>query len=112
MIRLRSLPTGAWMVDPNLKAKLIEDARQERSSMTAVALRILSKTYGVEYEPTGRIGRGRGDTDVLNLSLPDHLDQVMGMNAAAHHRSLQDEVRVALSAHYGLSMPSRARAAA
>lgn len=107
-IGLRST-TGAWFCDPALRDRLLADAEADGagSSLSAVVTRILSATYGVAYEPTGRRGRPETAKDIhtITVMLPRKLLRAINVKAAANDRSKQDEIIRALSAHYGLAVP-------
>lgn len=104
-VRLQST-TGAWLVDPELRPRLVADATAQRTNLTDVAGAILAARYGVPYEPGGRKTDPMAAHAVLNMRLPRPLVAKLRRAAERSGRSDMDEVRHALSEHYGLRMPS------
>lgn len=103
-VRLRSKTTDEWFVHPELRSRLVADARAQGTNMTAVAVKILCDEYGVPYSGSARKTEPRSDDDKIVLRLP------VDLNAAIRrrHRLWQDGLRGSLCRHYGLDVPARA----
>lgn len=119
-VRLRSKgPGGEWLAPPELRPKLVADAQDQNTNMTEIAIGILSRRYGVPTMPNGRRTHPKSADDIILLRIPQELAAAIGAaaNAAVPRRTINDEIRAALCAHYGLRFvkvkrPRRARAAA
>lgn len=107
-VRLRSHTTSEWLASPELRPRLVETAEAQASNLTEVVIGILARTYKVPFEPTGRRTAPADNGEELNLRLPSRLDRAIGMAAARNGRSVPDEIRAALCAHYGLALPAAA----
>ena len=104
---MRSPATGRWSADPRLRAKLVEEAREEGVSMSATLNRVLCEAYRVEYRPTGRPGAASETADEMHVGLQADLDRKIRTAAAARDRTLQAEIIETLSRHYDLPVPAR-----
>lgn len=102
-IRLRSHTTGEWLVSPELRPRLVEDAEEAGTNLTDVVLQILAKRYKVPIEPTGRKTTPAKDGEELNLRLPLPLKTAIGAKANVAGHSLQRQILDDLSAHYKLA---------
>jgi hypothetical protein len=106
-IPLRSRVTGQWFVDPELRQRLIDDAERLGTNLTTVVLTILGDEYKVKVEPNGRRSSPDRDQDAIHMMLPVRL--IDAISRSANRRGVatfQDEVRHALSKHYGLPVPT------
>lgn len=101
-VRLRSKTTGDWFVHPDLRRRLVADARDQGTNMTEVALRILADAYGVDYAGEARKTEPRDDDDKIVLRLPVELRDAI---KRAHPDHWQDGLRATLCAHYRLAVP-------
>lgn len=106
-IRLRSLPTGEWLVHEDLRTCLVADAEQRGTNLTEVAIDILAQRYGVAASSSSRKAAPGKDAWELVLRIPLQLKMAIGARANKAGHSLQQEVREALCAHYGLAMPAK-----
>ncbi len=92
---------------------LVALARDRGSNLTSVTLEILARRYGVPFEPSGRKTTPDPDGEEINLSIPLPLMQAIGAvaNVRPGRPSIQNEIRRALCAEFGLafSKPQRAR---
>lgn len=104
-IRLRSKTSGEWFAHPDLRRHLVEDAREQNSNMTEIAIRILCEHFGIDYEPGGRRATARPEADVLNLNLPPEVRAALKRT----YDPYTDGAREILCLHYGLEPPIRAR---
>lgn len=117
LIRLRSKPSGAWFVHPDLREKLIADAAAQETNLTAVATGILAEIYKIVVVSNGRRTTPVADADTLKLWLPEKLIAKLDNAAAARRRlpgfprswTAQDEARAALSSHYSLPLPAKVK---
>lgn len=109
-LRLRST-TGTWLVSPELRPYLVADAGRHGTNLTETAIAILAQTYRIPYEPSSRRTSPSSNGDVINMRLPIRLWKAIRKSADKAGRRDMDEVRHALSDHYGLPLPSRAPAA-
>lgn len=104
-VRLRSLTTGAWLVHPELRPRLVADALRQETNLTEVAAQILADRYKVPYTPKSRRTSPRIEENFINMRLPDKLWASIGVAASRAGRKDMDEVRYTLCAHYGLRVP-------
>jgi hypothetical protein len=108
IIRLRSRTGGYWFVDPSLRDRLVEDARDRGTSISDVILTILAKRVGVPYVPTGRAADQNTDAAQITVRIP--MPILHGLRAlSASPRGMQNVIRETLSAHYGLRVPGSPR---
>lgn len=108
-VRLRST-SGEWLVDPELRPRIVADAEEHDSNVTDVVLAILAKRYKVACEPNGRRTAADPGGEELNLRLPMPLYQRIAAAAAERHPwSVPDEIRAALCAHYEFAVPEAAK---
>ena len=105
-IRLRSRSSGAWLVHPELKARLVADARAAETNMTEVATTILAAEYGIACTPGGYRRHPSPDGTQLNLRLPAELYRMIRLAAIAHDRRYPAEIVAVLHDHYGLEPPA------
>lgn len=108
-VRLRSKPTGRWLVHPDLRTKLVEDAHKAERTLTDMIVGILADRYDVEH--AGRTRRARrvsDDGDVLKLRIPIDVWRAVSVHAATQDRDPNDVIRHALCSHYGLTPPALA----
>lgn len=109
-VRLVSRPSGEWVAPPELRPRIVADAEADGSNLTDVVNAILAKKYRVDYEPSGRKTAASPDGKELNLRMPMTLKTAVHHAAIENGHTLQDEIRIALSDHYGLQMPVPAAA--
>lgn len=106
-VRLRSQPTGKWLVHPELRDRLVADAEARRSNITEVASEILALHFGVKYTPNGRhSGAPRENAEILNMRIPLPIWKAIERRAITTRRPKMMELRDALCQHYRLPMPS------
>lgn len=108
-MRLRSKSTGAWLVHPDLRSRLVEEAEAEDTSLADLVLRILCKHFNVPYESKltrQRKSPPKADSDVLLFGMPPAL--VRAVSLAYPVRKL-DGIRYVLCAHYGLRVPPKVK---
>jgi hypothetical protein len=114
-IRIRSRPGGAWLVHPDLRSMLVADAEKLGVSLTDAAVAILAEKFGVPYETTPRKTKPTADGEELNLRIPWPLYEKIKRFADTTERSRRrpwsanDQIRLALCAHYGLQIPPKPR---
>jgi hypothetical protein len=108
-IRLRSKTTSEWLVHPDLRDRLIEEAEREGTNMTDQIVRILADRYRVPYTPGGRKTQPGNDNDVINLgdALPPRLERVIKTKAAKTGGTWIDQIRRDLCDHFDLVMPPK-----
>lgn len=111
-IRLVNRKTGELLVPEDLRPMLAAEAERNESNLTETSIRILSKTYGVLFVPTGRKTAPAAAGEELNLRLPIELDRAIRAAAAVNDRSVQREILSALCAHFGLRLYKPRRVAA
>lgn len=104
-VRFRSLSTGEWLVHPDLRTRLIEDAERHGTNLTDVALAILSDRYKIPHQQSSRRTVPRADGDFLNMRVPVRLWKAIRAAANRSGRKDMDELRFALCSHYGLRVP-------
>lgn len=104
-LRLRSQRSQAWLVDPGLRPRLVADALAQDTNLTEVAVGILAGRYGVAYIPQRRKTFPRVNDEVINMRLPGKLWTAIQRAAIRSRREPMDEVRFALSDHYGFAFP-------
>jgi hypothetical protein len=96
---------GHWLVHPDLRDRMIEDAREKGTSLSDLANLILAAHFGVRYEPTNRRSQPREVIgEQFKLHLPPDLERVL---AAAYPGKSADGIRYVLCAHYGLRVPPK-----
>lgn len=105
-VRLRSKKDGAWFVHPDLRPRLVEDAKDQGSNMTDVALGILHKRYGLTFVPNGRVTDPRPEDDIIRLRLPQPLYTAL---VRSHGVKYVEAIRQILCAHYALRIPAKPR---
>lgn len=103
-VRLRSKTTGEWFVHPDLRPRLVADAREQGTNMTEVAVKILCSEYGTPYAGSARKTAPRTADDKIVLRLPDDLDAAIRLR---HGRHAMDGLRASLCSFYGLTVPVR-----
>lgn len=106
-VRLRSQPSGDWLVHPKMRDRLVKYAAKRDTNLTEAAIEILSARYGIDYEATGRKTGPRDSADVLNMRLPSGLWEQIRYAAVESGHGNMDEVRVALCEHFNLKIPKR-----
>lgn len=107
-VRLRSRPGGRWLVDPELRSRLVVDAEREGVSLIDEVVAILAAKYGVPYASTPRKTTPARDGEELNLILPDRLHSKIAAACAKNHpQTVADAIRATLSAHYDLPLPAK-----
>lgn len=94
-----------WLVPPELRGRLLETARERESNLTDVIVEILSEKYGVEYDLTDRRSNPAEDAASITARMPVSLHRAIAQAAgkAYPQRSIPDEIRAALCAHYDLA---------
>jgi hypothetical protein len=102
-VRLRSATTREWYCAPELRPRLVADAKAQDTNLTEMAMQILSKRLGYVYAPNGRRTEPGKAEEILNLRVPVDLDDLI---AAAYPRLTRPKaiIRI-LSTHYGLGLP-------
>lgn len=110
-IRLVNRKTGELLVPEDLRPMLAREAEANESNLTETSIKILCKTYGVLFVPTGRKTAPAAAGEELNLRLPMDLDGAIRAAAAVNDRSVQREILAALCAHFGLRLHKRRVAA-
>lgn len=103
-MRLKS-KTGGWLVHPDLRDRMIQEAEAEGTNLTDLAVRILSSYFGVPYEPTQRKSTPEDEKEILNFGV--HPDLKSAIVRAYPQAKWTDTIRVVLCGHYGLAMPDR-----
>jgi hypothetical protein len=102
-VRLRSATTREWYCDPELRPRLVADAKAQDTNLTEMALMILAKRLGYTYAPNGRRTEPGAKEENLNLRVPRALDDLI---IAAYPRlSVPKAIIRILSTHYGLGLP-------
>lgn len=112
LLRLRSRKDGAWIAPPDLRPRLVEEAKERDTSLTDLIVQILSRTYRVkcEAQPSSRRSSPPDDGSILKIYLlPLALYTAIAASAAKNQRTTQREILAALSAHYGLRLPPKAK---
>jgi hypothetical protein len=109
-VRLRSATNGRWFAHPELRAKLIEDAAKQETSMTEVVLMVLCKHLKIQHVPSGRRSSADDDQELLNLRIPQYVFLALRQKYPAE--DYQDSIRRILCAHYKLPWGGKAREAA
>lgn len=86
---------------------MIDDARENGSNLSAVAVKILSDRFGVPYnaDAANRQSAPGADADQFNFHLPPDLERRMA--SVYPGAKLNDGIRYTLCAHYGLSVPTK-----
>lgn len=103
-MRLRSNADDAWFVDPDLRARLIADAKEQNTNMTDVILSILHKRYDLAYAANGRATEPRADDEKIRFRVPLPLYNAL---VASYGVKYVDGIRALLCAHYGLRIPAK-----
>lgn len=112
-VRLRSKPTGRWLVHPDLRARLVEDADEIGTSLTDVVVRILAVHYGLTHAMAkGRRKSATPDAPVLKLRIPIDVWRALGFAAKASDREENDVIREVLCSHYDLKVGDNGDSAA
>lgn len=102
-VRLKA-KNGAWLVHPDLRARMIAEAHEHSTNLTDLATKILSERYGVAYEPNvRRSSPAVGSEDQMNFRFSDELKRAIIVGAAP--TGMVQAIRVALCEHYNLPMP-------
>lgn len=102
-IRFHSTVEGEMLVPDTLHARLIEEA--QGSNMTDVITRVLAAEYRLPFQSSGRAGRSPDPTKRnVKIRLPVSIHQAVAAATGAVYppRSIPDEIRRVLCAHYGL----------
>lgn len=107
-VTLISKGDGSWIVDPQLRPKLVADAVDQGVSLGDFVNAILAKKYGVEFETTPRRTTPEPDKDHLRFQMPPALHRKIAARTP-HPLKVNDSVRAALSEHYGLPAPVKSR---
>lgn len=102
-VRLRSLTTREWFCDPELRPRLVADAKAQDTNLTEIVLEILAKRVGYKYAPNGRKTEPGANEEILNLAVPVELDRLL--TTAYPDLSPPRRIIRVLSAHYGLGIP-------
>lgn len=110
-VRFRSTVGGTMLVPDELRPMLMAEAKRTETSITNVVTRVLAERYGVEVESAARAGRDPDpDAPSLKVRLPTRLHEAISRAAGDHYpdrRSIPDEIRDSLCAHYGLAPVGR-----
>lgn len=104
-LRLRG-GKGSWLVHPDLKARIVDDAEKAGTNMTAVTVGILAQRYGVPYEPTGRRTKPTRNGYEFRIYLSAELARKIeraSIKRFGHSRPVE-EIRYVLQEHYGLPL--------
>lgn len=103
-VRLQSKKDGAWFVDPDMRPKMVADARDQHTNMSEVALAILHRHFELPYAPSGRATDPRPDEGTMRLRLPLPLYTALVQKYGVKY---VDAIRAILCAHYGLRVPAK-----
>jgi hypothetical protein len=103
-VRLRSDKDGEWFASPELRPRLVADAKAENANLTEIVLQILAKRVGYAYAPNGRKTEPGDNEEVLNISVPVELDALVTTTYPQISSASTRIIRV-LSAYYGLPVP-------
>lgn len=107
-VRLRSQPSGKWLVHPDLRDRLVGDAVSRETNITEVASRILADRFGVAYTSPGRRTAGvpQADAEILNMRIPLSVWKAIERRSIKTRKPKMTELRHALCAHYELPIPA------
>lgn len=98
-------------VPPHLWIAIENDAREQGTSRTEVAVAILARRFRVARQPSGapfrKVEIGRDEP--LKLRVPERLRDKLRIAAARQDATIRGIVVAELSAEYGLPVPSTAR---
>jgi hypothetical protein len=103
-VRLRSDKDGEWFADPELRPRLVADAKEQNTNLTEIVLQILAKRVGYAYAPNGRKTEPGSKEEIINVSVPDELDALVTTTYPQINSPSTRMIRV-LSAYYGLPVP-------
>lgn len=104
-VRLRSKPTGRWLVHPTLRTTLVAEADTIGTSLTDVVVRILAVHYGLTHTMAkSRRKPALADSPVLKLRVPIDVWRALGFAAKASDREENDVIREVLCSHYNLTV--------
>lgn len=107
-VRLRTEKAG-WLVHPDLRNRMIEDAREQGTNLGAVAVKILSDRFGVAYDPKDALRSRQSapgpDSEQFNFHLPPDLERRIA--SVYPGAKMNDGIRYTLCAHYGLAIPAK-----
>lgn len=106
-VRLCSDTNGHWFAHPDLRPRLVADAREQETSMTEVVLQILCDHLKLKYEPSGRRADPQPNEKLLNLRLPWRVFSALSRKYAPEN--YQDALRRVLCEHYSLEWGGPAR---
>lgn len=109
-IPLRSRSNREWLVHPLLREKMVADARARDTSLSDLAIRILSDHFSVEYtmpDSTRSSSAGGSSEQLMIRNMPPELKRAISFaHPMGEHN---DGIRSALCAHYRLEMPAPPR---
>lgn len=105
-VRLRSKTTGAWLVHPDLRPRLVAEAAEKQTNLTDLILTILCSHFNVRYETKQRTSQPQQDADVLLFGMPPELERAISLAYPVHRL---DGVRYALCSYFGLRVPAKAK---
>lgn len=97
---------GHPLVDPDLRPKLVAAAAEKGVSLSNLVVEILSERYGVPFEPTTRKTSPAPEGEEINFACPAALHRKIRQRTQ-HPYTVNDSIRVTLSAHYGLPVPPK-----
>jgi hypothetical protein len=108
LIGIKFRSEGKWLVHPELRDRLIEDARDKGTNLGDLTVMILCAHFRVEYTGTARKSNPRAEpVDQFNFRCPPELERVIA--ATYPRRKAADGIRHVLCAHYGLGVPPKVR---
>lgn len=108
-ITFRSKTDGAWLVHPDLRGKIVDDAREKGTNVSDIVSQIMAKDTGTPYTPVIRRSAADPDAGVFVVDFPDGLEDIIKQKYATI--GWQNGIRLALSKHYGLGMPPKVKRA-
>lgn len=100
-------PQRGWLVHPDLRTRMIEEAQEKGTNLGDLAVQILSKHFNIPHTVNGSSRRTtpREDAEQFNFRMPASLERVLG--ATYPGKELADGIRYVLCAHYGLRVPPK-----
>jgi myo-inositol-1-phosphate synthase len=95
-----------------LKKRLADEVAQRGSNLNDVAVEILARRFGIEFDPTGRRGSPRATGRDVLLRMPRILKDRLRQRASERKRTTNELIVETLSERLGVNSPRKERMAA
>lgn len=109
LVPLRSKPNGEWLVHPDLRKQIVEQAANDGHSMNEAIVKILADKVGVDFAPAQRkTAPAKENVDQFVIHMPIAVHKGLERKTT-YPASIQDTIRRLLCEHYGLRLPPKVK---